>query len=35
VFQAGANGLFLVVAVSLAVYGLTVAAAIHLGNWKN
>jgi putative MATE family efflux protein len=35
VFQVGANGLFVVVAISLAVYGLTVAAAIHLGNWKN
>ena len=35
VAESGANGLFLVVAASLAVYGLTVAAAIHLGNWKN
>ena len=33
VVQTGASGLFAVVAVSLAVYGLTIAAAIRLGNW--
>jgi Na+-driven multidrug efflux pump len=33
VFQTGASGLFLVVAVSLALYGLTIVAAIHLGRW--
>jgi len=34
VLQAQADGLFVVVAVSLALYGLTIATAIHLGNWN-
>jgi Na+-driven multidrug efflux pump len=34
VWQTPASGFFVVVAVSLAVYGLTIAAAIQLGSWK-
>jgi hypothetical protein len=34
VIQTGPSGLFLIIAVSLALYGLTVAAAIYLGKWS-
>jgi putative MATE family efflux protein len=34
VLELGANGFFVVVAASLAVYGLTIAGAIGLGRWK-
>jgi hypothetical protein len=33
VLQAGASGFFVVVAISLGVYGLIIAGAIKLGSW--